>query len=191
MLPQHPKLLACRQRLQAAETALRSEIDTALAMSKAEYSDVIGTEKNLLSDLNETKVEAMAAIDFEPEFLKLKRAHEYNLKLYEIALRSLKESGLSGSTRLNNVSVLDSALAPTGPSKPNVRMLLLIGALIGLLLGLGLGVWPRGPRQHGHEPGSHRRTLGSDVPRHPSQHQREGSAAARPHRRRSAEVCSC
>lgn len=138
MLDQHPKLVSCRQRLQSAEKALKTEIDTALATARAEYADIAATERNLLADLNETKAEAMAAIEFEPEFLTLRRAHEYNLRLYEVALKSLKESGLSGSTRLNNVSMLDAALAPGGPSKPNARNMLLMGALLGLLLGLGL-----------------------------------------------------
>lgn len=138
MLDQHPKLVSCRQRLHSAERALKTEIDTALATSRADYNDIAATERNLLADLNETKAEAMAAIDFEPQFLTLRRAHEYNLRLYEIALKSLKESGLSGSTRLNNVSMLDAALPPGGPSKPNTRNMMMMGALLGLLLGLGL-----------------------------------------------------
>ncbi|MBK7864660.1 MAG: polysaccharide biosynthesis tyrosine autokinase [Archangiaceae bacterium] len=138
MLPQHPKLVSCHQRLAAAETALNREIDAALTTVKVEYNDLVQTEKNLLADMNETKAEAMATIDFEPDYLKLKRAHEYNLKLYDLALRSLKESGLSGSTRLNNVSMLDTALAPAVASKPNVKNMMLIGELLGLLLGLGL-----------------------------------------------------
>ncbi len=138
MLPAHPKLASCRQRLASAERALNVEVDTALATARAEYADIVATEKNLLADLSATKSEAMTATDFEPEYLKLKRAHEYNLKLYDVALKSLKESSLSGSTRLNNVTLLDTALPPTGPSKPNTRNMLMIGALLGLLLGLGL-----------------------------------------------------
>jgi capsular exopolysaccharide synthesis family protein len=53
-------------------------------------------------------------------------------------LRSLKETGLSGSMRLNNVTVLDAAKPVMSPSKPKVQQILLISALMGLLLGFGL-----------------------------------------------------
>src|SRR5205814_170085 len=70
-LEKHPRLISCRQRLQTAEDSLKHEIDAALATSRAEYNDVLATERNLLGDLNATKADAIAAIDFEPEFLKL------------------------------------------------------------------------------------------------------------------------
>jgi capsular exopolysaccharide synthesis family protein len=138
MLPQHPKLVSCKTRLAAAEQALQREIETAMLSARAELNEIVGAEKNLLQDLAEAKLEAQEANKHEPEYLRLKRVHEYNLKLYEVALRSLRESGLSGSTRLNNVSMLDSARPPSSPAKPNVQQILLIGAVIGLLLGLAL-----------------------------------------------------
>lgn len=138
LLPQHPKLASCHTRLSQAERALKLEVDAALTAARLAYADVAATERNLLSDLNETKTEVMAINESEPDYLKLKRAYDTNSRLYDVALKSLKESGLSGSTRLNNVSMLDPAMAPTSPSKPNVRNLMMIGALLGLLLGLGL-----------------------------------------------------
>ncbi len=138
LLDQHPRMLTCRQKLKFAENALENEVETALAAAKADYAEVLSIEKSLQANISEAKAEALATLDYEPEYLKLKRSHEYNLKLYDVALKSLKEGGLSSSTRMNNISMLDAAQSPTGPSKPNVRNILLMGALIGLLLGLGL-----------------------------------------------------
>ena len=138
LLPQHPRLSSCQTRLVQAEKSLKLEIDSALNAAKLSYADVVATERNLLTDLNEVKVEILAINEYEPDYLKLKRAYDTNVRLYDLALKSLKESGLSGSTRLNNVNMLDPALAPTYASKPKVQTMLLVGALLGLLLGIGL-----------------------------------------------------
>ncbi|MBL8955198.1 MAG: hypothetical protein JNK82_30755, partial [Myxococcaceae bacterium] len=140
LLEKHPKYISCKQRLTVAERSLKSEIDAALFTARSEYNDIVATEKYLVTDLNQAKAEAQLANKYEPEYLKLRRAHEFNLKLYDVALRSLKETSLSGSTRLNNVSMLDAARAAASPSKPKVRELMLMGALIGLLLGLGFAL---------------------------------------------------
>lgn len=138
MLAQNPKLQACHAKLKNAWMALQAEVDTVLRRAQADYNNVAQTEKNLSKELNETKAEAQLVSTFEPEYLKLKRAHETNVRLYEVALKSLKETGLSGTTRMSNVNWLDQARPILSPTKPNVRLNVLLGALAGLILGFAL-----------------------------------------------------
>jgi uncharacterized protein involved in exopolysaccharide biosynthesis len=83
LLEKHPKFISCKQRLLTVEKALKSEIEGALVSARSEYADAAATEKYLLADLNEAKSEAQLANKHEPDYLKLKRAHEFNLNPYE------------------------------------------------------------------------------------------------------------
>ncbi len=138
LLAQHPKLIECRVKLANLERAYDSEIETVLSRAQMEYSNVASNERNLLDELNEAKAEAEGMSSYEPEYLKLKRAHDTNLRLYDVALKSLRETDLSGTTRLNNVNVLDYARPVLTHSKPNVRSSLLMGLMIALALAFGL-----------------------------------------------------
>jgi succinoglycan biosynthesis transport protein ExoP len=138
LLAQHPKLMECKVKLANIARAYKAEIDTVLGRAQAEYANVAANEKNLVEELNAAKADAETMSAVEPEYLKLKRAQDTHLRLYEVALKSLRETDLSGNTRMNNVNVLDSARAVLSPSKPNVRYNLMMGLLFALVLSVGL-----------------------------------------------------
>lgn len=136
LLGQHPRLVSCRLKLANAAKALSVEIDAALQRMQAEYMDVVATEKNLLAELALVNSEAAALDKLAPKYSDLKLAHDTNRRLYDVAVKSLKETGLSGNTRLNNVSMLDAARPSFGPARPNVQRNVAGAALLGLLLGV-------------------------------------------------------
>jgi capsular exopolysaccharide synthesis family protein len=53
-------------------------------------------------------------------------------------LQRLKEVGVQGGVGTNNVTVVDPALTPGGPYKPNLTQNLQLAAVLGLMLGIGL-----------------------------------------------------
>src|SRR5208283_3763755 len=53
-------------------------------------------------------------------------------------LQRLKEVGVEGGVGTNNVTVVDSALVPDGPFKPNLTLNMQLAALLGLALGVAL-----------------------------------------------------
>jgi len=134
LLAEHPKLKDCKVKLANASRAYQTEVATILARARAEYTNVVQTEHNLLEELNQAKADAEVLAAAEPEYQKRKRAYESNLRLYDLAIKSLKETGLSGTTRMNNVSMLDAAKPVLSPAKPNVRNNLAIGVIAALLL---------------------------------------------------------
>lgn len=137
-LAEHPRMVDCKVKLANLERAHNAEIETVLSRAQAEYVNVAQNEKNLLDELNEAKVEAEELSGYEPEYQKLKRTNETNLRLYDLALKSLKETDLSATTRMSNVNVLDYARPQLTPSKPNVRYNLMVGLIAALVLALGL-----------------------------------------------------
>ena len=66
----------------------------------------------------------------------LKREVDTNRELYNGLLQRYKEVGVAGDVRSNNISVIDAAEAPLFRFKPNVKLNLAIGLLLGGLVWL-------------------------------------------------------
>src|SRR5690606_24079261 len=58
----------------------------------------------------------------------------------DVVQRTLERPTAEGASSPVSVTVTEPAVAPTAPSPPNVRMLILLGGLLGLALGVGLAM---------------------------------------------------
>ncbi len=68
------------------------------------------------------------------------REVDTNRQLYDGLLQRYKEIGIAGGVGTNNVSVVDAADVPGGPSSPNLLLNLLIALLGGLALGVAAAI---------------------------------------------------
>ena len=139
-LEDHPRLEACDKKLAMAQQALRNEIRTVLESARAEYREVARTEKNLLALLNETKSDAFGLNQYEREYLELKRTYDNNQRLYELLLKRLKDTGVTGMLQVSNVRILDRAQPSSEPVRPKVRQNLTMAAMVGLFAGVALAL---------------------------------------------------
>jgi polysaccharide biosynthesis transport protein len=137
-LDDHPKLQACREKVTTAREALRDELRSSIAAARQEYQEVQKTEKNLEKLLNDTKTDAFALNQHEREYSELKRSFDNNQRLYDVVLKRLKDTGVSGALQSSNIRILDRARAPTVPIRPNVPRNVLIAIALGLLAGCAL-----------------------------------------------------
>jgi capsular exopolysaccharide synthesis family protein len=69
---------------------------------------------------------------------RLEREEKNNEEIYGLVLKRTKETDLSKLLRTNNIRVLDSAMVPGLPVRPNLRMNLTIALFLGILGGLAL-----------------------------------------------------
>ncbi|MFN0063066.1 MAG: GumC family protein [Myxococcaceae bacterium] len=134
-LESHPKLTSCRERLIKTKESLSSEMQTSLNAALAQYREVVETEKNLEALFQKAKSEAFELNQFEPEFTEIRRRHENNQRLYDVVLKRLKDTGLSGLLHMSNVRVLDPARVKRTPVRPVVRNNLFLGLALGLAFG--------------------------------------------------------
>ena len=70
----------------------------------------------------------------------LNREAEANKQLYDGMLQKLKEAGISAGLRSSNIRIVDPALIPTGPSRPNKTRNIMLSILVGLIGGIGLAL---------------------------------------------------
>ncbi len=150
--PEHPKMKAAQEKLEAAKVNLQKEIDAILAANIAEYDELLTTEKNLEVMLEGVKREAFETNKKEIDYKRLAREEDNNQRLFELVLKRMKEMDLSAMLKANNVRVLDEAKVIRYPVKPNVQRNLGIAAVFGFIAGLGfaflLEIMDRSIRSH-------------------------------------------
>jgi capsular exopolysaccharide synthesis family protein len=66
---------------------------------------------------------------------------ESNKQLYDGLLQKLKEAGITAGLRSSNIRVVDPALVPTSPSRPQKARNILLALLVGLVGGVGLAIF--------------------------------------------------
>src|SRR5262249_12073754 len=137
-LPGHPKLATCLQKVAEARSDLAKEVEVIFRGADLELAEGLAKERNLVALLDTAKQEAFEVNKRQIEFDRLKREADNNQRLYDMVLKRLKDTELSGMLRTSNARILDPARPNPAPIRPRVRNNLLLGLLLGLLGGLGL-----------------------------------------------------
>src|SRR5208282_4695622 len=91
---------------------------------QVEYQDQLRIYKPSFPKMLQLKA-SIDVLDLQNRSIRynvLKREVETNRSLYDGLLQRLKEVGVEGGVGTNNVTVVDSALVPDGPFKPNLTL---------------------------------------------------------------------
>jgi len=139
--PSFPKV----QRMAAQQ----KELDDDLAKQRKVMVETIQTEYEtarthvaILQDaLDKQKAQANDLAEKLVQYHILQHDAEANKQLYDGLLQRLKEAGISAGLRSSNIRVVDPALAPTSPSRPQKARNISLAFLVGLIGGIGLAVF--------------------------------------------------
>jgi tyrosine-protein kinase Etk/Wzc len=82
------------------------------------------------------KKQVAALPETQQEILSLMRDLEVNTQLYTALLNSAQELQITKAGTIGNVRIIDRGLAPLIPVKPNKKMVLAIGTILGGFLGI-------------------------------------------------------
>jgi capsular exopolysaccharide synthesis family protein len=137
-LPDHPKLASCLERAESARRDLLKELGNVVGAARVELAEALAKERNLQALVDGAKSEAFEVNKRQIEFDRIKREADSNQRLYDLVLKRLKDTELSGMLRTNNVRILDAARPSFVPLRPKVGNNLIFGLLVGLAAGLGL-----------------------------------------------------
>jgi capsular exopolysaccharide synthesis family protein len=137
-LDDHPRLAECEKRLALAKQGLDDQVRIAIEGARKEYKEINVTARNLVALLNETKAEAFGLNQYERDYLELKRTHDNNQRLYELVLKRLKDTGVTGMLQVSNVRILDRARPSTVPVRPSTPRNLALAVFLGLFGGIAM-----------------------------------------------------
>jgi uncharacterized protein involved in exopolysaccharide biosynthesis len=134
----HPEVLKLRSQMDQVQERMRQETQTALKAVEAEYRVAKGREDALAGRLEAVKREALDLNEKEIQYSALQRETVSNQQLYDVILRRLKETGLSGGLETNNLRIVQEAQVPKVPVLPRTVLNISLGVVLGLGLAVGL-----------------------------------------------------
>ena len=134
--PDYPDMLQLKAQIDDIDKQLTVAADT-IRRSLKTQADTAGQQVAALNgQVNQLKTTVLDERNREIQYNILQREVDTTRTLYEGLLQRYKEIGIAGGVTTNNISIVDPARPPGGPSKPQpMRNLMLAG-----VTGLGLGV---------------------------------------------------
>jgi polysaccharide biosynthesis transport protein len=139
--PNYPKV----QRLAAQQKELGDDLanarKTLVETVQEEYNTASTHVEILTESLDKQKTQANDLAEKLVQYHILQHDAESYKLLYDGLQQKLKEATLTAGLHSTNIRVVDPALAPSGPSRPQKARNILLAFLVGLVGGVGLAIF--------------------------------------------------
>jgi succinoglycan biosynthesis transport protein ExoP len=136
--PNFPSVKTLQEQIKNLDQLVSNEKKNIVGRIEQDYHIAVQRETLLTQELDKQKVEANHMAEKLVEYNLLIRDVESNKQLYDGLSQKLKEAGISAGLRPDNIKVIDPAMVPSIPSRPNRARNILMAFLVGLVGGLGL-----------------------------------------------------
>jgi len=134
--PDHPRVQRLQKQIDSLEEALKKSRAHILERVDHDYRASLNREKLLAGELNLQKQLVTDQSAKVIHYNILKREVDTNQQIYEAMLQRVKESGIASAMQASGIRIIDPAIPPTGPYKPDLAR----NAVAGLAGGIFLGV---------------------------------------------------
>src|SRR5271155_4013216 len=139
--PNYPKV----QRLAAQQKEVEGDLEkarkTIIESVEQEFNTTRQRVELLQEAVDKQKGEANDLAEKLVQYHILQHDAESNKALYDGLLQKLKEAGITAGLRSSNIRVVDPALAPASPSRPQKSRNILLAVLVGFVGGVGLALF--------------------------------------------------
>ncbi len=139
--PNFPKVLRIAAQQKEVDADLERARKTLLQSVEQEYNTARNHVQLLQEALDKQKTEANDQAEKLVQYHILQHDAESNKQLYDGLLQKLKEASITAGLRSSNIRVVDPALAPASPSRPQKARNILLAVLMGLVGGVGLALF--------------------------------------------------
>jgi polysaccharide biosynthesis transport protein len=139
--PNFPKVQRLAEQQKQVEDDLAKARKAAVDSIKEEYETAKSHVVILQQALDKQKADANDLAEKLVNYHILQHDADANKQLYNGLLEKLKEAGISAGLRSSNIRVVDPALAPTIPSRPQKTRNISLALVVGLIGGIGLALF--------------------------------------------------
>jgi len=136
--PDYPDMRRLEARIDETNRQLRSQTAGIRASLETQYQVALTSERSLTAQVETLKTKVLDLRGRGIRYAILQREADTNRTLYAGLLQRYKEIGVAGGLAANNISIVDRAVAPAAPSRPDPVANLALAALAGMVLGIGL-----------------------------------------------------
>lgn len=132
----HPRMVSALSDLSQVERELKAQVDNVAAGLKVSFRAAQDAEGQLKRQIAAVKNRLQGVSRKEFELRELEREVDANRQVYEAFLNRGKETNEAANLESVNARVIDAALPPDYPSKPEKKKIVMIAVLLsGLLAG--------------------------------------------------------
>lgn len=136
LMPDNPKVQKLQAQITTLEEALKKSRNDIIGRVNNEYKAALNRENMLNAQFNLQRglVSDQAAKVIHYNILK--READTNRQIYDAMLQRVKESGIVSAMKSSGVRIIDPAIPPGAPYKPNITRNAMAGMVLGLLAGV-------------------------------------------------------
>ncbi len=139
--PNFPKVQRLAAQQKQVDASLAGARKTMVESIRQEFTTAQSHMQLLQEALDKQKAEANGQAEKLVQYHILQHEADANKQLYDGLLQKLKEAGITAGLRSSNIRVVDPALAPTTPSRPQKSRNIFLALLVGLVGGLGMAIF--------------------------------------------------
>lgn len=136
LTPAHYKVKRIQAQIDQMEVTLQNDRDAIMKRIKADYSAARIRERLLTSSYEAQSRVVSEQLNRQSSYNIFKQEVDTNRHLYDALLQKLKEFSIGSALKASNVRVVDPAVPPKKPYKPNLFRNLGMGLVSGMLLGV-------------------------------------------------------
>ncbi|MGC2061516.1 MAG: polysaccharide biosynthesis tyrosine autokinase, partial [Thermodesulfovibrionales bacterium] len=136
--PDYPKMQNMKRQLDAIHHNIEKEEVVLTKSIESDYKASLKKEAYLQAALESQKRKVLDFQERAVQYQSLKRQVEVNKELHNNLLQRLNEVGVAALSKSSNIQIVDRALYPKRPDKPNKQQNFLLSLVFGLLGGVGL-----------------------------------------------------
>ena len=120
------------------ESRINSEVNKIIRSIETDYKVALSREESLSVAMEEQKRVALDLNRKAIAYGTLKREAESEKAMYDILLKRMNETDITGELKTSNIRIIDLAEIPRIPIRPRKKFNIFLAAIVGLTLGVGL-----------------------------------------------------
>ncbi|MCK5914227.1 MAG: polysaccharide biosynthesis tyrosine autokinase [Desulfuromusa sp.] len=128
---EHPALKALSRQVTEVESKM-------LATYRSNLLDIDQQQIGLNTELSRYEQQLKQLPEAERQLAQLTRQMKVNAEIYTFLLQKHEEARILRASTMSNIDIIDPAITPDRPIKPNKKKNLLLGIIVGLMLGVGV-----------------------------------------------------
>ncbi len=130
----HPAVQTIQAQIDELQRKIRGTYETALHNMSKQESDILIRLAKYEQKMREIPVE-------ERDLARYTRVAKVSADIYTFLLQKHEEARISKASTISNINIIDTAITPDVPIKPEILKYLAIGLLFGLMTGCGLALY--------------------------------------------------
>lgn len=136
--PDYPKVKQLQNQIDETEAILEHQRKRVAEKMKNEYTAAVRREALVEQAFREQEKRANEMTARTVQYNILKREVDTNKQLYEGLLQRMKEASVAAGLKASNIRIVDAAVPPVSPVKPQIALNLVLALVLGLSGGIGI-----------------------------------------------------